>query len=289
MTTVAGPIPIRSNGPAPNKPAPAVTRKLTTRAPIAICPRLVIYGVEGWGKTTLGAFAPEPVILMARDERGVDRLLSAGRIPNVPAERIESWPDALEWLDALAVDPQGRKTMVLDAAGGFERLCHEFVCNRDYGGIWGKEGFDSFKEGYDVSVAEWLKMLQRLDTLNRAGMTVMLLGHAKVKSFKNPVGPDFDRYECDIHHKTWAVTARWADAVLFGNFQTIVEIAGKKTGNIAKDKGKGIGGTQRTIFTERRDAFDAKNGYGMSPSLALPSQHDQGWPAVWTEITKNQA
>lgn len=279
--------------PAPTRPPPpppppaqaapvapktaATSRRLTVATAKAPCPRLLIYAVEGWGKTSIGAFAPDPVVLMARGESGYSTLLSAGLVPAVPAVTVETWDDLLQWLDTLIADQQGRKTIVLDALGGFERLCHEKVCARDFGNDWGEKGFASFQKGYDMSVSEWLKLLQRLDKLNDAGVIIVMLGHARIRSFKNPIGADYDRFEADVHAKTWAATARWADTVLFGNFQTIVD-------KVKQGKGKGVGGTDRKLYTERRDAWDAKNRYGMPEEIAIENDRTKGWETVWSHI-----
>lgn len=275
--------------PAPSgpKPSPAPTlasvRKISVATRGNIIPKLIHYAVEGFGKTSFLAHAPDPFIIMSPQERGYTALLSAGRVPAVPAQVVTDWPDLLAWLDSLVTDPQGRKTVGLDAMGGFERLCHEFVCRRDFNGDWGEKGFASFQKGYDVSVGEWLKMLAKLDELHtRHGIVIVLLGHAKVKPFKNPIGADFDRYICDVHDKTWAATARWANAVLFGNYLTIVD-------QEKRGKGKGIGGTDRILYTERRDAWDAKNQYGLPEQIELSNDPTQTWAQVWSAIVGKDA
>ena len=112
---------------------------------------------------------------------------------------------------------------MLDALGSFERLCQEHVCARDFGGDWGERGFASYQKGYDLAVNDWLQLLHRLDRLHRQGVVILILSHCKINTFKNPLGVDFDRYVSDCHHKTWGVTIRWSDAVLFGNFLTIID------------------------------------------------------------------
>jgi hypothetical protein len=275
----------------PKRPVQPVqsTKSARTFAPLQAktpTPRIVLHAVEGWGKTTFAAFAPSPLILMGRGETGVQRLVDSGRIPeNVPVAAVESWEDTLGWLDDLAANTQGIKTLALDSMGVFERLCHEHVCKRDFNGDWGERGFGSFNKGYDVSVAEWNKLLQRLDLINKLGIVVVILGHSRVKAFKNPIGPDFDRFVCDAHEKTWAVTARWADAVYFGNF--VSAVVGAKS---LDRKGKGIGGADRMIYTNRRDAWDAKPGYAVPEQISIPNDHTQVWNTVWTAIvTKENA
>ncbi len=286
-----------SAAPASAPPPPASPSNLTTNVPAQqrlikpreikdVAPRLIVNAVEGFGKTSLGAFAPDPLILMSPGETGYDTLLAAGLVPAVPAEEVTSWTDLIGWLNTLIEDAQSLKTLVLDALGGFERLCHEHVCARDFDGDWGERGFASYQKGYDIAVTDWLGLLRRLDHLHRNGIVIVLLGHAKVTTFKNPLGVDFDRYVCDCHHKTWGVTHKWADAVLFGNFLTI--IADEKKAR-RQGKGKGIGGTDRVLYTERRDGFDAKNRYGLSPEIWLTDGPEAAWATVWKHIQRNRS
>ena len=262
-------------------------RKVKLReVPSALPPRLVVFATEGFGKTTLGACAPEPLILMSRGETGYDTLLQSKLVPQVPAEVVVDWQDLLGWIDGLTNDPQGRKTLVLDTLGGFERLCHEHVCREHFKSDWTETGFASYQKGYDLAVTDWIGLLSRLDRLRAKGVTILWLGHSRIHSFKNPLGPDFDRYICDCHPKTWGVTHRWADAVLFGNFLTVLdnEEKAKRAG-----KGKAIGGTTRILFTERRDAYDAKNRYGMKGEIWLEDGPAASWSTLWAHLQTNGA
>ncbi len=241
-------------------------------------PRIVVNGVEGWGKTTLAAFAPDPAILMARGETGYLTLLGANTVPNVPSTLIDTWPGLLALLDELSgQDELPYKTLALDALGGFERLCHEYVCTRDFDGKWGEKGFASYQKGYDVSITDWLSLLQRLDKINQRGVMILILAHCQVRPFKNPLGEDYDRYIANVHHKTWGVTHKWADAVFFANFVAVIEE--KK-----KNRPKGIGGNDRIIFTQHHDAYDAKNRYAMQPEIDIPPEPGQMWPTLWAAI-----
>jgi len=255
--------------------------------------RMIFNGVEGWGKTTLGACAPEPAIVMARGETGYLTLLGAGRVPHVPSATVESWAALLGLCDKLAANPQGRQTFVFDALGGFERLCHEAVCaqmaNKRIEDLnaddWGEKGFLSFHKGFEISSGEWLKFLQRLDLLSsRAKAHILLLSHVKSQKVQNPIGPDYDRYSSNVHPKTWAPTAAWADCVLFGTYHTVVE--GGKTGDKAR-KGKVAAGsgTERIVYSQRCDAWDAKDRFGADESFWAPYSPDQNWPAVWDQIS----
>lgn len=292
--------------PPPPKPPPPVAKPptpppaATAAAPNIVMPgqkreghpprRIVLTAVEGWGKTTAGAFAERPFFLMARSETGYDTLLDGGLVPDIHRARVDSFDATLAMLDQLAGDFYGCKTLVMDAHGGFERLCHEAVCARDFrnpdGTLnWGETGFTSFQRGYEIALADWIKLLGRLETLReRQGCDILILSHSQIRMFNNPEGPNFDRYVADCHQKTWAHTAKWADAVLFGTFLSRVVTAGNSTKMNAK--GKAQGGTERVLYTERRDTFDAKNRYGMEPAIMIPDDHTQVWATIHAAMTK---
>lgn len=233
---------------------------------------LVINGVEGWGKTTLGAYAPDSAFLLAPQETGYLTLFEHGLAPERPYQIVPGWENLLAQIDGLTHDAQGIKTLVLDALGGFERLCHECVCKRDFNGEWGEKGFGAYQKGYDLAVGDWLGLLARLDRLRNNGTNVLFLAHCKVATFKNPIGADFDRYGCDCHGKTWGVTHKWADGVLFGTFFQVLQTERKS--NRAKGS---IAPSQRIIYTQRTDAWDAKNRFGLPEVIELPDNPAESW------------
>lgn len=285
--------PTPTKPPPPRKAAPSVSQPAAAPASVEpapiempekkfVPPIMVVNAVEGWGKTTLGAFAPGAQFIMAAGEPGYLTLYGNGRVPAVPYMTVHSWPQLLASIDHISVvDSAKVKVLVLDAIGGLERMCHEHVCQKEFGGDWGEKGFLSYHKGYDVSINYWLSMLVRLQSLrDNRGVAIVLLSHAKISNFKNPMGEDFDRYVADCHPKTWGVTAKLADVVLFGNFFTVTEEA---TTN--KKRHKGVGGNDRVVYTERSDAYDAKNRHGMEPVISLTDKPEESWGIVWQAMT----
>jgi hypothetical protein len=128
--------------------------------------------------------------------------------------------------------------------------------------------------GFEVSLAEWLMLLNSLDQLRRERkMRPIIIGHTKVSTFKNPEGADYDRYVVDVHHKTWGQTLKWADMVLFANYFTVVDEQASAT----KNKGKGKGGTERIIYTQRSAAWDAKNRHGLPEEIPMGDSAAEAW------------
>lgn len=284
--TIARPLPPAKTNGTPHKPVNRLGRVDISKVPPD---RDILNAVAGWGKTSYASFAPNPAILMARGETGYPTLLKAGLVPNVDAVELANWQEVLDQIDYMISEPTGHETLVLDALGGFERLCHEHVCERDFGGKWGKDGFQSYMQGYDVSVGDWLLLLQRLDRIRIVrNMKLVILSHVKVAPFKNPLGADFDRYTADCHPKTWAATEKWADNVFFGTFNTAVIDSSGKIATVADAKKggrKGIGGDKRIVNTQRTPGYDAKNRHGMPQEIEMPDTPDEMWQTIAEYMT----
>ena len=225
----------------------------------------------------MAAYAEGSVILMAAGEFGYTTLFNANRVPARPQATMRSWPEVLATVDAIASKPGDIKLVAFDALGGFEQLCHRYVCDTHFRGDWGEKGFLGYQRGYDLAISEWLKLLAALERLqfSAAAIDVLLLGHAQIRPFKNPMGADYDHYVCNCHAKTWGVTEKWADTVLFGTFASVVD-----TPKPGAKKGKGIGGTQRVLYTDHRDAFDAKNRFGLPPEIEIPNDRTMAWSTL---------
>ena len=252
--------------------------KLGKLTPKRRAPRMVLIAEPGFGKTTIAAYAGGALI-MVEGETGYETLLGEGRVPSVDAVCVESWPATLALLDSLiAAESLDYPYITLDALGGFQQLCFNPVCERDCKGECGKEGFAAFGRGPDLAGTEWLQLLQRLERLHRRDVGVILLSHSRIKKYRNPLGEDFDKYMSDVHEKIWAPTQKWADTVLFGKFLAIPSTD-------SSNRTRGIGGTERVIYTQQCDAYDAKNRYGMPPSISLPDDPALGWKTINQAIT----
>src|SRR5579871_5958182 len=83
-------------------------------------PRLVIYGVEGIGKSTFAAGAPNTIFL--GPENGTETL----DVRRYPTTR--TWQDVLDAVDDLTLSDHGYKTLAIDTLDWIEPLIHEAVC-----------------------------------------------------------------------------------------------------------------------------------------------------------------
>lgn len=229
------------------------------RGPVAKPLRLLLYGVDGIGKSTFAASSRAPVFIGTED--GTATL----DVPRYPEP--ESWLDVMAALNDLATSEHSFETVVIDTLDWLEPLCWTHVCigKRNKAGkpIEAIEDFD-YGKGYTAALDEWRVLLSKLERLrNERGMTTVLIAHAWIKSFKNPEGEDFDRFEVKLHAKAGGLIREWVDAVLFATHeQHTYETKGTK-------RVKGISTGARILHTQRTAAFDAKNRHNLPEVLPL--------------------
>ena len=97
-------------------------------------------------------------------------------------------------------------------------------------------------------------------------MHVVMVAHALVKSFKNPEGPDYERYQLKVHEKSAALLKEWVDELLFARFETF---SAKGKGEM---RAKGISTGARVVQTIRAAAYDAKTRHGLRDGMPLSWQ-----------------
>jgi hypothetical protein len=243
--------------PAPT-PQPARSKRMTleavTRGKRVEPLKVALYAPEGLGKSTFGSNAPSPIFLGTED--GTSHL-DVARFPTPT-----SWQDILDAVQTLTEDEHDFRTLVVDTLDWMEPMVWEHVCKSS--GVSGiEEVGGGFGKGYNAAVDVWRLFLAALERLRKAkGMHVLLLAHSWIRTFKNPQGEDYDRFEMKLHNKAAGLIKEWCDAVLFANHETYA----------AKDKAKRVRGVStgaRLIHTEHTAAYDAKNRHSLPESLPL--------------------
>jgi hypothetical protein len=216
--------------------------------------RIVGYAPEGTGKTTFAASAPSPIFLPTEDGTAH---VDVARFP-----RPENLADVLDAIRVLTTTDHEYKTFVVDTLDHLEPLIWAEVCRRDGVGLIEEVG-GGYGKGYTAAIDEWRKVLAALETLQRTKqMHVILLAHSHIKTFRNPEGEDFDRYQLKLHDKAAGLVKEWSEEVLFMRQETLVHKEKHK-------KAKGVGTGARVIYTERTAAFDAKNRHSLPSELPL--------------------
>ena len=220
------------------------------RGRIARPQKVVAYGPEGVGKSTLASQTPEPVFL---DTEGGTHHLDVVRI-----DSTSTWDEVTAAVAVLAKGGHEFKTLVIDTADWLEKRLIEWLCRKH-----NKSSIEDFGygKGYVVLAEEFAKFLGSLDGLLAQGMHVLFLAHSQVRKFEAPdQAGSYDRFELKLTKQVAPLLKEWADVVLFANFVT--RLAEKDGGRM-----RGVGGKERALFANHTAAFDAKNRHGLPDKL----------------------
>lgn len=234
--------------------APQKRRALTSvrRGVLDTPVRVLIYGSEKVGKSTFAAGSPKPIFLGA--ENGTERL---------DVERLQpsTWAEAIDWIDELAVEKHDYKTLVVDPINWLEPMCWAAVVGDNGGTI--EEFGGGFGKGYNAAVGFWRVFVAGLERCWRRGMHVVIVAHSQVRSFQNPEGPAYDKYELAMNAKAAGIFKQWVDAVLFARLETFTKL------DAATKKAKGYSTGARVIHTNPCAAFDAGARWKLPEDLPL--------------------
>lgn len=265
----------------PAAPAPAKPSRI---AAMVSGPREVpllwwFYGDEGIGKSSLVADGDGPIFL---DIEGRTRHLHVrrynfrpeegdeGTVPRTLAEVEDAIDDLLT--NRTAWRAAGIRTVVFDGVAALEALINDRIVadararghrNKDGKEIENIEDF-GFSTGQKVAAQMWRQFVRRFDDLRfRAGMHVVLLGHALVTKFKSPTTEDFDVYRPRVDEKAAGVLLEKCDVVGFVTYEDSVRKVGRKAVGVSGD---------RVIHLKRTTTWAAKNSLPMADTVDLVSE-----------------
>lgn len=215
---------------------------------------IMVYGPEGVGKSSL--------VLDIDDHVAADIEQSGNQLNTNKSPTPLTLQDVYDLIEALYTGDHAYKTLVIDTIDRLEALVFKHVAE--------KAKFKSIEDfgygkGYQVALDEWRNIVARLDELRASRrMNILLIGHTFIKPFKNPDGPDYDRYTLRLHEKAAGFLKEWSDAVLFARYDEATTKINERDAKV-----KGISTGERSLWTQRTAAYDAKNRFNLPETLPL--------------------
>lgn len=217
--------------------------------------KVVLYGVEGIGKSTFAAQFPNPLFIDTEDSTlhmNVKRF-----------DKPTSWQMLLQQIEFVKQN-KPCQTLVIDTIDWAEEICkrHLMAANG-----WSAIDSEGYGKKYVALAKEIGELLNKLSEVIDVGINVVLTAHAWLRKKEEPdeMGA-YDRYELKLEKKTAPIVKEWADMVLFANYKTTI-ITDSKT-----ESKKATGG-QRMMFTTHRPTWDAKNRVGLPDEVTFDYNH----------------
>lgn len=227
-------------------------------------PFIVIYGVDGIGKTTLATEAPDAVYLHTRGENPPSDV-------KIPKAEITDYVKLKDFLLDLIEEPHDFKNVIMDSVDGIEPMVWDETCY-----IENKPNIEAFGfgRGYVAADDQWNEIIKLIMELKDLGIGVILLAHPSIERFDSPISEPYNRYTIKIHKRANAMIREEADIVAFMNHRVKVE-------NVEISRGKSVShaeGKARDIYLTGTPAYDAKNRYSMPDSIQY--KKGKGWDAL---------
>ena len=160
---------------------------------------LIIYGVEGIGKTSFCLQFPKPLRCISVRESGFENLQDIGEVPEgCSNDYAENWGDLINQI--REAPKREDRTVVVDSLSGTGQYMKDDILEEQYGYkpdrpvtlTTALKEFNAFSNGWRLDGPVWAEKLEDAGTLLRSkGINIIYIGHTKIKTSKVAVADDY--------------------------------------------------------------------------------------------------
>lgn len=177
--------------------------------------KVMLYGVEGIGKTTFASKFPGAVFI---DTEGSTQHMDVDRLP--PPQSWDELIREVQW----CIDNRDRlQTLVIDTADWADQMCQQAVVSTGGEKIHSIEDF-GYGKGYTMVQEKFqTELMTRLSKLASMGVNIVITAHAAMRKVEQPdeMGA-YDHWEPKCSKKITPILKEWADDLFFANYVTNV-------------------------------------------------------------------
>ncbi len=209
--------------------------------------KIILYGCEGGGKTTLASQFPDPHFI---DLEGSSIWYNVSR-----TEGIETYDEVIQEIDYI-LQTRNCKTLVIDTVDRVEELATKSIRDRN-----GGKPLNACEGGYGAGYREltdtFLRLLIKLDEVIKVNINVVLVAHSLADSVTLPGEQPYTKWRINLDEKyVMPKVKNWADVICFINFERMIV-----DGQAVSD--------ERMMYFEHSPIYDAKNRFGLPARTQL--------------------
>lgn len=255
---------------------PPVKKPQQSRPQNKLKPKIVLYSLSGLGKSSFAAQWSRPGFLCDSQERGIEYLAQAGRVPepvwvdsDFDCTSEKSWPRLKRRIEESARD-SSIDTLVVESITGIERMGFKYHCHERFKGD-DLEYYSYWRGPKQFSRFVFPDLLETLDIVSACGKNVIVTAHATKKQTTDPEGVEYLQWQPYCEDDTWNPLHRWASFVLFIGSHIEQDREKKGLKKVAKDISK------RLMYLGGTPYCAAKNWYGLTGVIGMGDSPQEGY------------
>lgn len=237
----------------------AISIQSLRRSKSTEAPRILIYGPEKAGKTTLASEFPAPVFLQTEVGTGALELDTFGK--------LTSYAQMMEAIGVLYQEDHKFQTVVIDSVTALQPLIWTETGERgdDKGNKKNRIEDFGYGKGYVYALNVWQEFLDGLNMLRtEKGMNVVLIAHSKIERFDDPETVSYSKYDLDLHEKARDMLKREMDVILL--LKPDIAIQSEEAG-FGKGRAIAKGGRNVWMHCDSRPSYVAGNRYDLPEKM----------------------
>lgn len=225
-----------------------------------------IMAPPGTGKTSMLCAFRKPFIIMTGKEPGLDKLITQGRVPEVPhTPPVEEWEDFGAVLTELVEGDHDYEMIGIDSLSDVCDMAKEHVIQQEYGGD-GTKYSASYGAGSRKLKVLLGKMVDQFFRLQRKTPSVGVAVTSGVQSMRltDPMAGEYFQWAPTCEKAGAEICLKAFDMVLHCRYEPRMD----------RD-GKAIPGTTRVMITEGDNTLIAKNRHGLPRQISMGSSGEE--------------